>query len=249
MKRITIKSSVLALALAAISGMGSQASAGVFTQLVSVANSALPAYGREQLLSYRPDLDKEQISNAIREALVVASDRVVETVVAEAGYQGDGEVKLSSDLRKAQKIATKGGHEEAFDLLEEQLNQAVIAAAPATRDLLKSAVAQIKITEPRVLLVAHDAAATDYLRMRVMERVQRQLQPVVEELLLESGAKHSCDNIASKIKFGNLLETLMTEHVVEYSLSGFFKQLEVEEKSIRRDPDSRSTDLLRDVFG
>ncbi len=241
------KSSVIAFAVAALTSFSSISHAGIFDSLVGVANSALPSYGRDQLLSVRPDLDKAQIVTGIREALELASDRAVAKVVASA--EGESQIKLSSDLRKAQKLARKSGQEVAFQQFEKQLNETMIAAAPAARDLLKTALEQVEIIEPRVLLVAHDAAATDFLRMRVMEKLQRQLQPVVAELLLESGAIHRCDEIASKIKFGNLLETISTDHVVESTVESFFLQLEMEERAIRHDPASRSTDLLRDVFG
>ena len=87
MKKITIKSSVLTVTFAMMmTGAGERSHAGVFDQLAALANGALPAYGREQVMNFRPDLTSRQIDAGIREALVVASERVVEEVVAGSGY-------------------------------------------------------------------------------------------------------------------------------------------------------------------
>lgn len=248
MIKINIKSTVAAFTLATLTGLGNVSSAGVFDQLVSAANGALPSYGREHSVGYRPDLENEQIAAAIREALSVSSDRVAKNVLSDAAYQ-DGAIRLSRDLRKVQKLAVKRGHGEIFDQLQQQLNEAVLAAAPETRDLLKSALGDIEIVEPRVLLIAHDTAATDYLRLRLAEKLQRQLYPVVAKLLAQTGATATANVIASEIKFGNLLATIMSNHVVDYSIDSFFLNLEQQERAIRLNPRYRTTEQLRNVFG
>ena len=96
-------------------GVGERSYAGVFDQLAAMANNALPTYGREQAMSFRPDLPKRQIDAGIREALVVAADRVVQQVVADSGYSTGGSAQLSADLRSVQKTAIKLGHEASFE--------------------------------------------------------------------------------------------------------------------------------------
>lgn len=257
MKNITIissvtssaRASVLATAAFMIIGLGGKSHAGVFEQLAAVANSALPAYGREQALHFRPDLAKQQIESGIKEALFVASDRVVEQVVADSSYSRNGETQLSSDMRRAKKTALKLGHESSFEQLQLQVNEAVVALAPTTGELLKGALARVELAEPRRLLASHDTAATDFLRHKVSTSLQRQLQPLVLEILERTGAAASTASLASKIQFGNLLDTIVTNHIIEQSIDGFFDQLEVQETSIRHNPSSRTTKLLRRVFG
>jgi len=98
-KKIIIKSSVLATALFITIGAGERSHAGVFDQLASIADSALATYGREHAVSFRSDLPKRQIDAGIREALVVASDRVIQQLVADADQSTDGATRLSSDMR------------------------------------------------------------------------------------------------------------------------------------------------------
>jgi len=71
----------------------------------------------------------------------------------------------------------------------------------------------------------------------------------VLEVLERTGASASGASLASKIQFGSLLESIMANHIIEQSIDGFFDQLEVQETSIRHNPGSRTTRLLRRVFG
>lgn len=246
-KTITIKSTVLSVAMISTVFVGANVQAGVFDQLAAVANSALPAYGRVQTMSVLPDLDSEQLEAGVKEVITVASDRVVANV--EAGSLIDTEVTLSSDMRRAQKMAVKLGYEASFEQLQKQVNEAVIAAVPATSELLKAAVARVEIVEPRTLLTSHDTAATDYLRSRVSGSLQRQLQPLLSGLLEDTGATDTSAELASRIEFGTLLDTIVENHVLEQSIDGFFDKLEVEESVIRQNPESRTTRLLKRVFG
>jgi len=246
-KIIKIKSSVIALTLTAGTGFGMPASAGVFDQLAAVANSALPAYGRDYLMNYRPDLSEELLASGIRELIEIGSARVVASLTKEGAYVES--LRMSSGLRKAKKLAAKLDRQKQFEQFELQLNQAAVAMAPMLHDLLVTAIADLEISEPRKVLAAHDTAATNYFYAQVAGILQRQLQPIAKDLLKQSGAADSGERIGALIKFDDLLERLMVEHVVERNMKGYFVQLELQEQEIRRNPDSRSTRLLREVFG
>lgn len=227
-------------------GSAANAQAGVFEQLAAVANSALPTYGRVLSRSSHSGLETEQIEAGIREAITVAGDRV--TAGFETTYTNK-EIVLSSDMRRARKLAMKQGYEQTFAQLQQQINEVVIAAVPATNELLKAAMEHVEITTPRRLLVSHDTAATDYLRGRVSLRLHRQLQPFLAILLEDSGASSTIAALAPKIRFGSLLDTIVAKHIMEQSIDGFFDRLEVEESEIRQNPEARTTDLLKQVFG
>jgi len=220
------------------------ANASVFEQLAAVANSALPTYGRVQSASYHPELRQDQIDLAIRQAMRLGSDRAVYRVVQAV----EGGLPLSSDLRRARRGAVKLGHEADFIRFEQQLQGAVMEAVPVTAELFKAALVRVEFVEPRMLLLSHDTAMADYLRHRVAGALKRQLEPVVTELLQKSGAIDNGSAIAEQIQFGKLLNISATDHVVQQSIDGFFRQLESEEHAIRYYPEYRSTRLLRRAF-
>lgn len=223
--------------------VGTNVQAGVFDQLAAVANSALPAYGRVQMHAAVPDLAPEQLEAVLKEIIDVSSDRVVARVAAES--LNDVEIPLSPDMRRVQKRASRLGYEKSFELLRKQVNEAVIAVTPATGELLKASVDRIEFAKPRILLVSHDTAASDYLRSRVSVSLQRQLRPLVVDLLEDSGAGSTSDILASQIEYGTLLNSIMEQHVLQQSIDGFFNKLEIEESFIRQNPDSPITSLLK----
>lgn len=245
--KITIKSSVLSVAMITVIGSGANAHAGVFDQIAAVANTALPGYGRVQTMSAQSELEPALIEAGIREAIAVASDRAV--VKFETTYLAASEGSLSSDMRRAQKMAAKMGQDASFEQLQKQVEEAVIAAAPATSELFKETVERLELGEPRSLLASHDTAATDFLRHRVSVSLQRQLQPIVTELLEDSGAASTSAALSSQISFGTLLDTIVEDYVLQQSIDGFFDHLEAEESEIRQNPASRTTRLMRRVFG
>ena len=253
MKKIIIKSSVLGLALATFTGLGGTASAGVLEQMAAVANGALPAYGQDQMLSVKPELTDKQIAIALREALTVAAGRVGARA-ADKGYLVEGELKMPSELRKPSSLRKVGklAGKQDFELLhrrfDKQMQEAVLTTAPFVAELVKMELRSVEIVQPRVLLVSYDTAATSFLRSRTEIALRRQLQPVAEEMLIQSGAIDSAALIASKIQFGDLLERMVIDYAVDHSINGFFYQMEIEERAIRADPDYRSTRLLSSIF-
>ncbi len=224
-----------------------QAQAGVFDQMAAVANSALPAYGRVLSQSSHKNLEPAQIEAAIREAAALASDRVA--TKSAAGVLFEEQASLSSDLRRARKLATRLGHEESFEQLTQQINTAVTASIPATGELFKVAIDRVEFVKPQQLLTSHDTAATDYLRKHLSVQLQRQMRPLMSDLLEDVGAYATTAELAKHIEFGNMLNTIVEDYVLELCVDGFFNHLEHEEVVIRQDPDFRNTDLLQKVFG
>lgn len=233
----------------AVIGIGANAQAGVIDQLVAVTNiSSLPLHdGVPRPTSYRPDLNNSQIEAGIVEAVVVASDRIV--AKAGRGNMDDASISLSLELRRAKKRAVRAGMEAEFVQLQEQVNEALLAAVPAMSEFLKADTIRVGIDEPRSLLVSHETAVSDFLRQRLSSRLQKQLAPFAKGLLDNAGATDTSALLSSNIDFRIPLDTIIRDFVVLQSIDGFFRQLEVEESAIRKDVGSRDTDLLKLVFG
>lgn len=226
--------------------------AGVFDNLFNAANGALPTYGREASRANRQDLSTAEITAAIREALNIGADNVSERFSLGGYNDTTVRVELPRAWRKAQKIAARIGYSAEFDELENKLNIAAASAAPATRTLIKQFVSGIKLDDPRALLNSHDIAATHFLRQRVNDRLASRLKPIINQLLIEAGAVESSSKIEKRIRHLPMVKNLQTDladHVVAESLDGFFHYMAREEQSIRINPASRTTDLLKKVFG
>lgn len=228
--------------------------AGMLDSLVNAANGALPGYGRESALNNRQALSATEIEEGLREALSVGVDNVLERLSAKNGYANDASVRISlpSSWDRARQITARIGYSNEFDNLEQQLNRTAEKVAPATRDLLQKEISQLAIEDAHALLTASDTQATEFLRQLVSERVEGELRPFVDDSLEQDGALTATNKIAARIKRLVRVSTLdfdLSAHVVSKSLDGFFYYLGKEEKSIRTFPGSRTSELLRKVFG
>jgi len=228
--------------------------AGVFDDIFDAANGALPGYGREIARSNRQNLSEKEIDSALREALIVGVNNVWKRLSEENGYANDTTVRipLPDGWEKAREISSRIGYSVDFDRLEEQLNRAAESTAPATSELLQKAIRRLTIDDARGLLNANNTQATDYLRRRVSDRLESELRPVMVKSLQAVGALDFSSKIASRIRRVAKVSSLdvdLSDHVVSRSLDGFFYYLGKEEKAIRTFPESRTTELLRKVFG
>jgi len=228
--------------MAAVPGNGQ---ANVFSQLASVATSALPVYGQGQ---YPQDIEPDQASQAIKQVLSVASARVVGRVQRERGYSQD-KPKLLADLRTARKMAIEVGYGDKFAQFEQKLEHAVIVATPMLSELFNQTVQELEIDQPHLVLFGDETAATDYVRKQLLGKLRREMQPLVEDALSYTGATKTCNELSEDIRFGDLLNMLMAEQVTTQSLSAFFRSLKNEERAIRQDPTSLDSEILRRALG
>lgn len=240
--------------IAVITGSATQTvRAGVLDNLVEAANNALPQYGREGTTrSNRLDLTSAEISAAIREALKLAAENVALRLRSDSYNQPNYRVSLPPAWKKAQKIASRVGYGAKFEKLEQQMNSAALAAVPATRTLIKRLVDRLEFENPHAILGGHDIAATQHLRQRINGQLARRLKPIINDLLVETGATDESDRIARRVERMPMVRNLRTDladHVVAQSLDGFFNYMEKEEQAIRIHPESRTSALLQRVFG
>jgi len=236
---------VVCASLLLIAALPNNSQANVFSQLANVAANALPVYGQGQ---HPHDIEPDQASQAIKQVLSIASERVIDRVQRERGYHGDSP-KLLADLRTARKMAAEIGYKEKFDKFEQQLDHAVVVAAPMLAELFDKAVEGLEIDQPHLVLFGDDTAATEYVRKQLASKLRREMQPLVDDALSYTGATETCNDLAENIRFGKLLNTLMAEQVMNKSLASFFRSVEDEERAIRQDPTSQDSEILRRALG
>lgn len=228
-----------------VAALPGNSQANVFSQLANVAANALPVYGQGQ---HPHDIEPDQASQAIKQVLSIASARVIDRVQRERGYQGRNP-KLLADLRTARKMSVELGYKEKFKKFEQQLDHAVVVAAPMLAELFNKAVEDLEIDQPNLVLFGDETAATEYVRKQLASKLRQEMQPFINDALSYTGATKTCNDLAEHIRFGNLLNTLMAEQVTTKSLAAFFSSVEDEERAIRQDPNSQDSEILRRAFG
>ena len=199
-------------------------------------------------------LTDADISAGLKEALRVGAAKAVDLLAVEDGFFGNAEVKipLPESLNKVRSTLDRFGFGSKFDELELQLNRAAEKAAPAAKELLVGAIAQLTLDDVRAIYSGDDDAATQYLQSKTATPLGEQMRPSIEKSLGSVGAATTYASVIDRynqIPFVPKVEANLTDYVVDKGLAGIFLMLGKEEAAIRKDPLKQTSALLRRVFG
>ncbi|EME69399.1 hypothetical protein H261_13524 [Paramagnetospirillum caucaseum] len=203
-------------------------------------------------------LSTSEIGSGLKEALRVAADKVTGRLGRADGFNADPAVHipLPDKLASVKQALALAGKSQMVDDLELKLNRAAEAATPKARQIFWDAVQKMTLDDARGILNGPQDAATQYFKRTMSPDLRTAMRPVVDSTVAQSGAVQSYSGMAGAAKglplVGDALKSgpsMLTDHVLDYALSGIFNYLGQEEAAIRTNPASRSTDLLKKVFG
>jgi hypothetical protein len=203
-------------------------------------------------------LGSGEIAQGLKEALRVASGRVVDQVGQAGGYLTDPaiHIPLPGYLQKARSVLRTVGGGALLTDLETRLNRAAEAAAPEARDIFADAIAQMTLEDAKTILNGPDDAATQYFRKTMTPDLRETFRPVVQDHMAKTGAMRTLDETIAtydRIPFaGRLVDNAqgrLVDHGLDGALGGIFHYMAKEEAAIRQNPAKRTTDLLKRVFG
>lgn len=193
------------------------------------------------------------IDAGLKEALRVGSERVVGQVGRLDGFNRDPDIHipLPRDLEKARTIARRVGLDKTFKDLEVRLNRAAEKAAPLAKELFWQAIREMTIADVQGIFNGPDDSATRYFEKKMSLRLGDLMRPVVDNSLDQVGAVRVYKQLLREyrnIPFAPEIDADLTGYVVIRGMKGIFHYLGVEEAAIRRNPASRTTEILRKVF-
>jgi hypothetical protein len=200
-------------------------------------------------------LSDGEIGSGLKDALKVASQRVVGRVGKTDGFWGDPAIRipLPGPLEQASGPLKAVGASGLVDDLHLKMNRAVEAASPKALDIFSGAVSKMSITDARGILSGPKDAATQYFRRTTSGDLTSAFRPIVDQSLSGVGAVSAYKAVESKaaalpLVGGNLSGFNLTDFTVGKGLDGLFHYMGVEEEAIRTNPAARTTDLLKKVF-
>lgn len=194
------------------------------------------------------------IAGGLREALNEGVNKQVTKLTAVDGFYRNELVKimLPDELQKVDRTLRKFGMSNLADegllLLNRAAEDAVKQATPIFVDAIKN----IKFADAKNILMGNDTAATTYLQGQTNSALYAKFSPTIKESLGKVGANAVWSNLISKynaIPLVNKVNPDLTDYVTNQALSGVFKMITIEEKNIRTDLNSRTSGLLKSVFG
>jgi hypothetical protein len=198
-------------------------------------------------------ISEADIGSGLRQALDLGIDKQVRKLTQKDGFFKNDLVKISlpEELQKVDKALRNIGLGNLADEGLKVLNRAAEDAVSEATPIFIEAVQGITFTDAKNILLGQDDAATQYLTSRTQTALYDKFNPVIENSFSKVGADDIWENLISQynnIPFTKDVNTDLTDYVTGEALKGVYTMIAVEEKEIRTNLGSRSTDLLRKVF-
>ena len=194
------------------------------------------------------------IAGALKDALTIGSENVVNQLSAPGGFNSDPiiHIPLPDSLKTVQDTMNKFGMGSSLNDLELKLNEAAEVATEKAKPLFVDAIKQLTWQDVKNILNGPDDAATQYFKGKMSSPLATEMKPIVDNSLNQVGAIQSYNNIMGNYKKLPLVPDVqadLTQHVLTKGIDGIFYYLALEEGKIRNDPAKRTTELLKKVFG
>lgn len=193
------------------------------------------------------------IAAGLKEALNKGVTVQVSKLTAIDGFYKNEAVKIlmPEELAKVDKTLRKIGLSKLADEGILAMNRAAEDAVKEATPIFVSAIKNITITDAKGILLGKENAATLYLQSSTSTPLYAKFSPVVQQSIGKVGADVIWSNIIKKYNAIPLVTKVnpdLTDYITQKALDGVFKMITVEEKNIRTDLNSRTSDLLKKVF-
>lgn len=193
------------------------------------------------------------ISNGLKEALNNGISKQVTKLTATDGFFKNELVKimLPQELQRVDKTLRDIGLSDLADEGLKVLNRAAEDAVKEATPIFVDAIKSMTFTDARNILMGADDAATNYLQNTTSNALYSKFSPVVNNSLSRVGADKVWKQIIDKYNSIPLVSKVnpdLTDYVTNEAMKGVFKMISIEEKNIRNNVTSRTSDLLKRVF-
>ena len=244
----------------------------ILTACITMATAAVGAQSIEQQLKDRLlgsgsssntfNISEGDASRGIKEALAQGVDRAVRQLGKEDGFFRDQAVKIfvPEKIRRLADLARQLGAGKKVDAFELSMNRAAEKAVPVAAGILADAVRQMTVQDAIGLVRGGETSATDFFRRSSEEKLYAAFRPIVEKQTASVGVTRKYKDFSKKAGGGSMAALLggggqgsassadLDDYVTRETINGLFHVIAEQEKQIRQNPASRTTELLRRVF-
>lgn len=198
-------------------------------------------------------LTNTDMAAGLRQALDFGIEKQVSKLTQTDGFYKNELVKilLPEELKKVDKGLRDIGLSKLADEGLKALNRAAEDAVKEATPIFVNAVKEITFADAKKILLGNDDAATQYLNSKTQTALYAKFNPVIKNSFSKVGADEIWKNLITKynaIPFTTDVNPDLTDYVTGEALKGVYTMIAVEEKDIRNNLASRTTDLLKKVF-
>ncbi len=194
-----------------------------------------------------------EVAAGLRQALDFGIEKQVTKLAQEDGFFSNELVRINlpPELQKVDRTLRDLGMSSLADEGLKVLNRAAEDAVKEATPIFVDAVKQITFTDARNILLGDDTAATSYLVQKTTNPLYTRFNPVITNSLDRVGATQIWTNIINRYNALPLTTDVnpdLADYVTQEALDGVYTMIAVEEKEIRNNFASRTTNLLQRVF-
>ena len=198
-------------------------------------------------------LTSTDIANGLKEALEIGISKGSDALSATDGYfKSQYKILLPEEARKiTEKLKNIPGFSQVEEVILEKINRGAEDAAKKAKPIFVDAIKSMTFSDATSILMGNDDAATQYLDRTTHTKLYDEFNPVIVNSLNKFNAIEywaNAVNTYNKIPFVEKMNPSLDKYVTDKALDGLFSMVEKEEKKIRTDISSRTSDLLRKVF-
>lgn len=198
-------------------------------------------------------LGNDEIASGLRQALDLGINKQVSKLTQTDGFFKNELVKilLPDELKKVDKTLRNVGLGNLADEGLKVLNRAAEDAVKEATPIFVDAVKGITFADAKNILLGSDHAATHYLTSKTETSLYSKFNPVIKKSFSKVGADQIWSNLITRYNALPLTADVnpdLTDYVTKQALEGVYTMIAVEEKDIRTNFSSRTTDLLKKVF-
>ena len=222
-----------------------------------VAFGLLSCAEMQQVMAQLPQgtsvLSQGEIGSGLKEALNNGISKQVSKLTATDGFFKNEAVKilLPDELKAVDKKLRQIGMSKLADEGLKVINRAAEDAVKEATPIFVDAVKQMTFTDAKNILMGNENSATTYLQNSTSTALYAKFNPVIKSSFTKVGADKVWKEIITKYNSIPLVKKVnpdLTDYTTNKAMDGVFKMIAVEEKDIRTNLASRSSDLLKKVF-
>ena len=223
--------------------------------LVVVLFQFLACSELQQVINELPSagITNDQIGAGLKEALNNGITNQVSTLALKDGFFKNEltRILLPEELQKVDKALRSVGLSKLADEGLKVLNRAAEDAVSEAIPIFVDAIKGMTFTDAKNILLGDENAATLYLKNVTSEELYQKFNPIINNSFNKVGADQIWTSLITKYNTLPLTQDVnpdLTDYVTEQALKGVFTMVEVEEKEIRENVSSRTSNLLKTVF-
>jgi hypothetical protein len=200
-------------------------------------------------------LTQSEVINGLKEALQKGSAYAVSTLGKSDGFLGNARVRIPmpDSLKAVEKNLRRFGMGRYADEFVTTMNRAAENAVVEAKPVFTRAIKQMTIEDGLKILKGPDDSATRYFREKTSDELHQKMLPITKNMTAKAGVTSSYKKMMGKLSFMNNVVGEDARNIDQYitrkTLDGLFLMIAEEERKIRKNPVSRTTDLLKKVFG